>query len=291
MTDDTPSWTAEAAAAMRALESLLPEEARLFEDKFARRFLQPLNRMLIGACQASPGLRNAVERMLDRKYPGAPADFICRTRYIDARLNDELERGLDRIVIFGAGYDMRAIRLTRARTSSPWVIEIDHPATQRRKRAIARGLVHPDLWSRTAWVSHDLSRPIDGSSALRAVAGGRTRAFCVAEGLLSYLPRKAVRGIFAWIAATCAPDSGVVFMYGDRELVEGRNLINESVKKAGESFASGWWPDEMASECRGAGLVVEEDLPEAELNERYLTPPGRRLATIQGARIATAVVP
>lgn len=35
----------------------------------------------------------------------------------------------------------------------------------------------------------------------------------------------------------------------------------------------------------------EEDLPEAELNERYLTPRGRRLATMQGARIATAVVP
>jgi methyltransferase (TIGR00027 family) len=290
MKDDTPSWTAEAAAAIRALESLLPEETRLFEDEFARRFLQPANRVLIVACQASPGLRNAVERMLDRKYPGAPADFICRTRYIDACLNDELERGLDRIIVFGAGYDMRAIRLTRG-TRSPQVIEIDHPATQRRKRAIAHDLVRPDLWSRTAWVSHDLSRPINASAALRAVAAGRARAFCVAEGLLSYLPREAVRGIFAWIAATSAPGSRVVFTYADRELVEGRNVINERVKKAGENFTSGWRPDEMADECRGAGLVVEEDLPEAELNERYLTPRGRRLATMQGARIATAVVP
>jgi hypothetical protein len=83
--------------------------------------------VLIVACQASPGLRT-----LDRKYPGAPADFICRTRCIDARLNDELERGFDRIVVFGTGY---AIRLGRDWTSSPRVIEIDRPATQRSKTA------------------------------------------------------------------------------------------------------------------------------------------------------------
>jgi len=46
----------------------------------------------------------------------ARADFICRTRCIDARLNDELERAFDRIIVFGAGY---AIRLGRDWTSSP----------------------------------------------------------------------------------------------------------------------------------------------------------------------------
>ena len=97
---------------MRALESLLPEGQRLFNDPVAARFLTPLNRLLMRLCAISPPLRNFAERRLDRRFPGVPADFICRTRYIDGLLAESAGASgpdrLGRLVMLGAGYDTHA---------------------------------------------------------------------------------------------------------------------------------------------------------------------------------------
>jgi methyltransferase (TIGR00027 family) len=244
----------------------------------------------MGLCAISPPLRNFAERRLDRRFPGVPADFICRTRYIDSLLAESVGAGdLERLVMLGAGYDTRGLR---SRAPHLAVIEIDHPATQKRKIRIATGVFDRDTLARTTFVAHDLATPPDESAALRD-ALGRARTFWIAEGVLSYLPPRAISRLFSWIARKSTAGSRIVFDYAHRDFVEGRadspasKAIFDYVKRAGEPFASGWTPDEIARECRNNGILLEDDVSEEELAARYLTPLGRRLTTVEEFRIAS----
>lgn len=62
------------------------------------------------------------------------ADYIAlRTAAIDAAVRDAFTAGATLLVILGAGYDGRAWRMPELKGKR--VFEIDHPATQGRKRA------------------------------------------------------------------------------------------------------------------------------------------------------------
>ncbi len=298
MKADSPSKTAEAASAVRALESLLPEGKRLFKDVYSAKFLSPLNRLILGLCSASPWVRNVMEKELDRRYPGVPADFICRTRYIDRLIQEAVGAGgLERLVILGAGYDPRGLRFSleaNTGTSALKVFELDHPATQARKSKIAAKLFKKDVLNRISWISHDLNRSPDESAQLREAFAKPAQSFWIAEGLLSYLPQTAVRGLFAWIAKHSQPGSRITFTYVHRDLVERRSnspsaqAILQYLDKAGESFVAGWTPEEMARDCLDAGIVVEDDRSEEDLANQYLKPIGRALSTVNEFRIVSA---
>jgi methyltransferase (TIGR00027 family) len=282
----TPSATALAAAAVRALESLLPEGERLFEDPFAAAFLQPWHRGLLRACKASRTARDLLERALDRIYPGVPGDFICRTRYIDDHVRQTLESGgIDRFVVLGAGYDTRALRVPSVRRLH--VTEVDHPATQARKRAIVERLGGGP--ARLDWVAHDLRA---GPSGMQAALGRRERTFWVIEGVTGYLPRESVRELLAWIAGCSAPGSALVVTYVRRDWVEGTpdepaaRAILRHLERMGEPFVSGWDPATLARECGEIGIRIEEDLSEAECARRYPSLAGRGLTVLNGFRIA-----
>jgi methyltransferase (TIGR00027 family) len=298
MKSDQPSRTALAACAVRALESLLPEKMRLFEDPYAAAFLEPGHRAVLSLCRGSLWIRNSVERLLDRRFPGVPADFICRTRYIDELFAADLRGGmLRRVVLVGAGYDMRALRIGTHSGLQPQIFEIDHPATQARKNKIMRSLVSKAQLERMESVGHDLSAAPATCSTLQLALKPTARTFWIAEGLLSYLARDAVQELLRWMVSVSSPGSRAVFTYVSRDFVERRvngkasEKILRYLEERGEPFLSGWTPDEMARLCSHAGLAVREDISEADLARRLLAPVGRTLNTVKEFRIATAVVP
>ena len=75
------SRTAQYMALFRRLESTRGHN-RLFEDPLARRFLPPKLRLVSRAARLGP-LRAAIESFMDRRWPGARASGIARTRLID----------------------------------------------------------------------------------------------------------------------------------------------------------------------------------------------------------------
>ena len=52
--------------------------------------------------------------MLDWRYPVLPMDFIARTRWIDERTQKFLNAGVHRLLVVGAGYDTRCLRVVIA---------------------------------------------------------------------------------------------------------------------------------------------------------------------------------
>ena len=132
MRDDTPSRTAACVAAARGMGSLLPDEAQLVDDPY-------------GAAFASPAFARLVDRRRGcrplAQMPGLQHWILymqVRTRVIDDALRKFVARGGRQLVLLGAGYDCRALRMPELADAR--VFEVDHPATQGHKRACSTQL-------------------------------------------------------------------------------------------------------------------------------------------------------
>src|SRR5437773_12417079 len=130
MKADKASQTAQYMALFRALETTLPENKRLFIDPYAVSFLEGKLKI---ATRLSPlsFVRRYVQNTIHKKIPGAMSSGIARTRYIDDLLHQTIQQGVKQVLILGAGFDTRGLRLNFL--SSIPVIEIDHPNTARKK--------------------------------------------------------------------------------------------------------------------------------------------------------------
>ena len=125
----TPSRTAEVMALFRALETLRPPRERLFADPLAEHFLGSWGRALVIVARI-PFARRLVERVVDRRWPGARTSAIARTRLIDDAVGLAMHDGAAQLVLLGAGFDSRPYRLAVGRAR---IFELDQPATQKTK--------------------------------------------------------------------------------------------------------------------------------------------------------------
>ena len=122
------SITAEMMARNRAAEHLLvPADERICNDPYAHHFI---------SAEAVRIMRSPIRRTIRRLvfkffYPGVYNAVIARVRFLDDRLQECLDQGLEQLVILGAGYDSRAYRFNGLARQVK-VYEVDHPATQKR---------------------------------------------------------------------------------------------------------------------------------------------------------------
>ncbi|MFC2066348.1 class I SAM-dependent methyltransferase [Chloroflexota bacterium] len=77
-----PSSTGDGPAVMRAMENLLPEDKRLFEDPYSEKFLSPFYKFFV-ILMYSPKILNFLIKIRERSTPGIIGELNCRTRYID----------------------------------------------------------------------------------------------------------------------------------------------------------------------------------------------------------------
>ena len=110
------SGTAFVVAEFRARENAEPHP--LYVDRIVPIFLDERTKQAADAIAAG--------------FPAAEKNVRLRTRYLDDRLDEQLDRGCRQVVILGAGLDTRAVR-----KQSPGVayFEIDDPSTVSFKQA------------------------------------------------------------------------------------------------------------------------------------------------------------
>jgi O-methyltransferase involved in polyketide biosynthesis len=102
MNANQASTTAEYMALFRALESARPAGKRLFDDPFAQAFLRPWLRRVVTATRW-PLVNATIARLIDARWPGARTSAIARTCFIDGEVRAALARGIEQVVILGAG--------------------------------------------------------------------------------------------------------------------------------------------------------------------------------------------
>ena len=126
------SRTATVVTLWRATESVRAATTRLFEDPFAAAFLGWRFRWALYLSRLPVIGAGVPWSLIDGHWSGARGTVVVRTRYIDDLLGAALRRGVDQVVILGAGFDCRAYRIQGIERSR--VFEVDHPMTQAKKK-------------------------------------------------------------------------------------------------------------------------------------------------------------
>jgi methyltransferase (TIGR00027 family) len=285
------SQTAEYMALFRALESARSRKTRLFTDPWASRFLRPSLRVVALVARVSP-LNSAVSWFIDRRWPGARASGVARTRYIDDALGDAIREGPTQVVILGAGFDSRPYRVRGIEANR--VFEVDHPDTSRTKQDLIRKVLR-GLPSHVSFVSIDFNR--ENLVDVMRYAGldlARPTTF-VCEGVTNYLTEAAVDSTFRCVATTAAR-SKILFTYVHHDVLRresafaGAGAMRRLVDDVGEPWTFGFDPEELPKYLEKRGLRLISDVGSTEYRARYMGNRGHHLVGYEFYRIALAEV-
>lgn len=214
--------------------------------------------------------------------------IIARTRFIDAAFIQAVAQGFRQALIFGAGFDSRALRFGQGRDDGIMTYELDAPVTQQAKlkQYDKRGISVPP---NVRFVPINFDRE-DLRSKLQA-AGFRhgKRSLFILEGLLMYLQPDSVDETFNVIREYAGSGSEVVFDYVRAGVLrrEGRYYgekdIYSRVAGAGEPWQFGFEDEQVAVFLGQHGMrLVEQKTPQDMERDYFTDGKGRRVGRVNG---------
>jgi methyltransferase (TIGR00027 family) len=288
MKTSTASRTAQYMALFRALETNRPSGKRLFTDPYAVSFLTA-GFKFITQLSVIPFVRNLVYRIIRFRIPGALSSGVARTRYIDELLQQAVRNGVKQVIILGAGYDTRALRLGFLRALP--VIEIDHPATAKlKKERVVRSMGR--LPENVRYIQADFNEQRLEQLAREQQIDQTLATVFVWEGVTNYLSAEAVAATFAFMQRF-ASGSYVIFTYVDEKIIKypasffGGEKLLEDLKQLEEKWTFGLEPFMTRRYLDAFGMELLEDYSAGEYRRYYL--PERVEKGYEFYRVAFAV--
>jgi methyltransferase (TIGR00027 family) len=287
MRDDAPSRTAQWVAAARGMGRLLPEAVRIADDPYGLAFASPsIARLVDRTRDQRPTRANAIAHV-----PGLSlwiAYMQVRTRLIDDAVRAFVAAGGRQVVVLGAGYDCRALRLPEL--AGALVLEVDHPATQAHKRTVLEqlGVTSPARYLAWDFETH----PMDDLPGALGDAGldPAAPALTIWEGVTMYLTEAAIDASVRAIASWSAPGSELALTYMTRTRLT-RSLavraVRAVVQRLGEPFRFGWEPDELPGYLAARGFALASDVSTLDAAHQLL-PPEFASRIVQTDRVAIA---
>ncbi len=267
MREHTPSKTAAWVAVARGMADRLPIEAQLALDPYGAEFEE--------------GMRMRLQHALERigvpleKFPGVTRWILymqVRTRVIDDALRAFVARGGRQLVVLGAGYDCRVLRLPEL--AGVRVLEVDHPATQGHKRAVLERLHAVSPATYVVWNFEE--RPMADLPAALAAAGLDLEAptFTIWEGVTMYLTEPAIDSSLRAIRAWSAPGAQLAMTYVSRRKSRRPSITTAAIKavvaRIGEPWRWSWDPAELPAYLAQRGFALERDVTMADAGRELL---------------------
>ena len=291
MKENAPSNTALIVAAglqlarhLPGLDRVLPHEAIVHGARVLRRAHPRMAAML-----DKPWFVRFCGRLERATLPGFVLHLALRKRRLRDLAQGAIGDGCRQVVLLGAGFDTLCMEL---QASHPQLacFEIDHPATQRVKRAAAGA----DAGGIT-FVAVDLAqRPLAEVLAACPQFDPKVPTLFVAEGLLMYVPLAAVAALFEQIART-GPANRVAFTWlapqadGKPNFSRRSRLIDAWLALRGEPFLSGMAPAALPAFLHRAGLELVE-VAESAAVLQAAAPLENRSVPLAGEYVAFAKV-
>lgn len=273
--EKTTSRTAEVTCVSRAASNLETDPCYHSGDHLSPRLLP----RVVGALIRIPPVR----RFFVRKVapPGIYEYVIARTKYIDTEFKKALDERFDQILLFGAGFDTRALRF-EDRAVKTRVFELDIPKTQQAKigQYARRGLKVPQnlLFIAIDFEKESVPSRLDDAGFLK-----NKRTLFILEGVLMYLTANAVSETFKVIQNYAGAGSRLVFDYvresvlrGEEKLY-GEKEITRSVGGWGEKWLFGLDPARVDAFLSMYGFQIAEHQDSAGLEMKYFRNESGRL--------------
>jgi len=258
MKPDEPSRTALMIARQRAAHQVLDHGSILY-DPFAMKILREDENDVL---------------QFANKHPSASIGRLfttARSRIAEDALSRSVERGLQQIVILGAGLDTFALRNPHG-VRQIRIYEVDHPATQAWKlEHLADAQIAVPPW--LILVPVDFERDDVGEKLVAAGFQQNSPAFFTWLGVVPYLTQDAIDRTLDYMSSI--QNSEVVFDYVEppeafsEELRQLEKARAEQLEKIGERSDSRFAPDGIASILRSHGFCAIEDINFQEIVSRF----------------------
>lgn len=197
---------------------------------------------------------------------------IARTKFMDEIFSKALLDDFDQILLFGAGFDSRGIRLTGINDKTR-IFELDIHTTitdkleQYKKRKIDPGMVN--------YVKIDFdNEKIDEKLKMSGFQSNKKTLY-ILEGITMYLNEATINEDFKFIKESAGQGSIVVFDFIYQSVLEEKNLffgeqeIYQRVKKTGEGWTFGIPKNEIEDFLEQHGLELIELMDSSKLEKRY----------------------
>ncbi|PIF33030.1 methyltransferase (TIGR00027 family) [Flavobacterium sp. 9] len=271
MKAEKTSRTAQYMALFRALETKRDVNDRLFSDPYAIDFLDSKLRFATRLSKFAP-VKNYIQNTIQKKIPGAFSSGIARTKYIDDLLQDAIQNGIKQVLILGAGFDTRPLRLDFLK-SIP-VIEIDHPNTSNFKIQIYKNSLG-QLPENVQFLQIDFNQQNLDQLAVQNDINFSLPTAVIWEGVTNYLSADAVKSTFEFISKF-AKNSIVIFTYVHKEILEnpksflGGEKLLKDLNELEEQWTFGFLPNELSDYLNQFDIKLIEDLGANEYRERFL---------------------
>jgi methyltransferase (TIGR00027 family) len=261
------SRTAELCCFCRAVSSLEKDPFYRSGDDIALSLMPDFLRLLVRI----PGAGRLFTRVFMAK--GIYEYIIARTKYIDAVFRQALDDGFEQVLIFGAGFDTRALRF-QAEARRTRIFELDAPPTleakirQFRKRRIS---VPPNL----LFVPINFDKEAVPAKLEQAGFRRGAQALFVIEGVLEYLQPESVDRTFRTIQDFAGEGSDIVFNYVYASVIRdeteyyGEKGALETLSKVGESWHFGIERGGIGSFLAKYGFELRDHRDARELEEMY----------------------
>jgi methyltransferase (TIGR00027 family) len=262
---NTPSLTAELGAMMRAVAVNFSGTRSVMQDRFA---------IVFCGIRVIPALFiNILILLIDRKLRYVPFNMIrvgvlcslVRHRFFEDTVAGIMDGRDAVLLILGAGYDTKSLRW---HLNGNAIIELDHPATQARKRAIllSKKLHTPS----TSYVSCDLAQGSLFRHVDKKILIDHKRLVVMAEGLLSYFTKERIGEILAELSNS-AREVYVVFDYRPNAELTSKSAKNwfSNFRKKGERYFGLLDKNEMDEMLEKCGYSTLESIDCALLTKRY----------------------
>ncbi len=256
MRREQSSQTAAYVAAWRAFGDYLPPEVALCHDSLGWCFVPPLVGRLRPLADRFPGAAGRV--LLATPLRRLLLWMQLRTRAIDDIVLDFARRGGRQVVVLGAGFDVRAVRLASGLGGAK-VFEIDHPSTQERKRRI---LATAGVDAGAKLLPWDFERDPVAELPGRLVARGLEPAratLTIWEGVIPYLTESAVAATLSAVRALGSERSQVILHYIEKRRIESHTPWHFAATWFGEPLRFGWDPAELPGWLARRQFALESD--------------------------------
>jgi len=285
------STTARYMALFRALETARRSD-RLFEDRFAIRFLSIAWRAMLNIARIFAAT-HLIERAIDKRGTGARSSGVARTRLIDDWISDAAAVGARQVVLLGAGFDCRALRLPRLAKIPTFELDRRQLLEEKRKRLGGPVVAtHPHLH----YIPIDFLRDDVGARLSASGFAQNTRTLVLWEGVTNYLNANAVANVFDLMAKICTPGSRIIFTYVHAGVVDGGfeapglDALFARLAASNESWTFGFRPEELGEYLQRHGLRLIDDLGAAEYRAKVMGARARGLVGYEFYHVAVAEV-
>jgi methyltransferase (TIGR00027 family) len=277
--DQTASRTALATAYLRAAHQIFDAEPLVLKDPVALKLLGP---------GAEKRIRDGVGRYMSPQGKALRAHVVLRSRYAEDRLGSSRERGVTQYILVGAGFDTFAIR-SPAWAAHLKIVEVDHPDTQRLKRAriSEAGLPVP---GNVVFAGINFENESLEQGLIRNGIRSDRPTFFSWLGVTMYLTEPAIDATLQCMAKYPTGSEAVItFRQPLSTQPSGSSRLAEFVSEVGEPFVTYFTPEEFRGKLIEAGFVKVEFL-RPERSARYFHGGENSLPNPERIAIASAML-